>query len=211
MRRILLTGIDTEVGKTVVSAILLRALHGEYWKPIQAGELEFTDTDKVRQWTRDLYVYHDEKYKLNMPMSPHAAADIDQVQINSEDLLNFPENDKTMIIEGAGGIMVPINHKKEYIVSLLAPKVDAIVLVTKNYLGSINHTLLSIEALRKYNKPVHIIVNGKEHPTNQEAINEFLNGNESILAHIPEVEFVNADWVDQIAQRLDVSKLESEC
>lgn len=209
MNKILLTGIDTEVGKTVVSAILVRALHGEYWKPIQAGELEFTDTDKVRQWTRDLYIYHEEAFRLNSPMSPHAAADIDQVQIKGKDILTFPEHDKTLIVEGAGGIMVPVNHSNEYIVPLLAPETDAIVLVTKNYLGSINHTLLSIAALRQYKKPIYIIFNGKEHITNQEAIEEYLNENESIIAHIPEVEFVNADWIDQVAQRIEVSKLEA--
>lgn len=210
MRKILVTGIGTEIGKTVVSTILLRALHGEYWKPVQAGELEFTDTDKVRQWTRDLYIYHEEIFKLKSPMSPHIAAEIDGIAIKSTDF-KFPTHEKQLIIEGAGGIMVPINFDKDYLVPSLAPNIDCIVLVSANYLGSINHTLLSINELRKLEKPIFIIFNGKEVPSTEMAIQSHLNENERIIGHVPEAEeVVNADFIDAVAQQMDVSMFEEK-
>ena len=146
--RLFVTGIGTEVGKTIISAILVEALQADYWKPVQAGDLDYSDTMKVHELISNAKsVIHSETHALNHPMSPHAAAERDGVEIELEDF-KVPETNNHLVIEGAGGLMVPLN-RKDCVIDLIA-KVDAdVVLVSRNYLGSINHTLLSIEALHK--------------------------------------------------------------
>ena len=144
--RLFVTGIDTEVGKTVVSAILTEALQADYWKPVQAGDLDYSDTHKVRDMvSNSKTVFHDESFALNHPMSPHAAAERDGVEIRLGEF-KIPETENHMIIEGAGGLMVPLNSK-DCIIDLIEYLGVEVVLVSRNYLGSINHTLLSVEAL----------------------------------------------------------------
>ena len=141
-----ITGIGTEVGKTLVSAIVTEALKADYWKPIQAGDLDNSDSHKVEKMVanRDS-VFHKNSYALNTPMSPHAAAEIDGIKIELKNIKR-PEIDKDLVIEGAGGLMVPLNNR-EMIVDLIS-KDDRVILVSRHYLGSINHTLLSVEALK---------------------------------------------------------------
>ncbi len=144
--RLFVTGIGTEVGKTVVSAILTEALQADYWKPVQAGDLDYSDTHKVKDMvSNSKSVFHDESFALNHPMSPHAAAERDGVEIRLEEF-KIPETENHMIIEGAGGLMVPLNSK-DCIIDLIEDLGVEVVLVSRNYLGSINHTLLSVEAL----------------------------------------------------------------
>lgn len=167
--QIFITGIGTEVGKTITSAIVTEALKADYWKPIQAGDLENSDTHKVKDLVANSdTVFHPNAFALNTPMSPHAAAEIDGVEIKAKKIKR-PETDKHLVIEGAGGILVPISST-ETIADLIRPE-DAVVLVSRHYLGSINHTLLSVEALKARN--LHcagIIFNGKEHPTTESII-----------------------------------------
>ena len=145
--KLFVTGIGTEVGKTIISAILTEALEADYWKPLQAGDLDYTDTDKVRDLiSNSKSVLHSETHALNYPMSPHAAAERDGVEINLEDFTE-PETSNHLVIEGAGGLLVPIN-KRNCIVDVIENLEAEVVLVSRNYLGSINHTLLSIEALK---------------------------------------------------------------
>ncbi|MES2592959.1 MAG: dethiobiotin synthase [Bacteroidota bacterium] len=170
--RFFITGIGTDVGKTFASAILVEALHADYWKPIQAGELNNTDTMKVRSLTSNSdSVFHPETYCLSSPMSPHAAAKADGIEIDIEKII-APLTSNTLIIEGAGGLMVPIN--KQYLVIDLIKKLNAeVILVSKNYLGSINHTLLSIEALTNRGIPIAgIIFNGESSKASEEYILE---------------------------------------
>lgn len=164
MKGYFITGIDTEIGKTIVSAVLTQYLKADYWKPIQSGDLHHTDTDKVKNWVKNPdTVFHPESYRLNSPMSPHASAAVDGVEIK---LANFklPESQNTLIIEGAGGLLVPLNDT-ETVIDLIAKIGFPVILVSKHRLGNINHTLLSIEALKSRNIPIHgILFNGEEIP-----------------------------------------------
>jgi len=145
--KFVITGIGTDVGKTVVSAIIAEALRASYWKPIQAGDLDNSDSIKIEQYTKDVRVLA-EAFKLSQPMSPHAAAKIDGVEIHLNDL-KVPEVEGNLIIEGAGGLMVPINSNGlTYVDVFESWKLPAIV-VSRHYLGSINHTLMTIEILKE--------------------------------------------------------------
>lgn len=164
MKRIFITGIDTNIGKTVVSAILTEALEADYWKPIQAGNLDDTDTDLVRKLiSNKSSVLHDEAYRLTQPLSPHAAAAADGVKIDMDFIRSsMPSTgEKDLIIEGAGGVMSPVNDS--FVVMDLIKNLDAdAVIVSKHYLGSINHTLLTIDAMRRKGlRIVGVFFNGK--------------------------------------------------
>lgn len=161
MKRFFITGIGTNVGKTIASAILVEALNADYWKPIQAGDLDNTDTMKLASLISNTKSkFHPETFRLTKAMSPHAAAGADGIKINIKKMV-LPETSNTLIIEGAGGLMVPLNEK--YLVIDLIKKFKAeVIIVSKNYLGSINHTLLTVEALKNRNIPIAgIIFNGK--------------------------------------------------
>ncbi|MCB0380667.1 MAG: dethiobiotin synthase [Flavobacteriales bacterium] len=162
MKKYFITGIGTNIGKTVVSAILTEALEADYWKPIQSGDLDTSDSLKVQNLiSNQKTIIHPEAYRLNQPMSPHAAAKLDKVTIDLNNII-LPKTQNNLIIEGAGGLMVPLNDK-DLIIDLIA-KLDAeVILVSQNYLGSINHTLLSIESLKARKLKVKgIIFNGEE-------------------------------------------------
>ena len=162
MRKIFVTGIGTDVGKTVVSAILTEALEADYWKPVQAGDLDNSDSIKVERLISNTNtVIHPEGLQLTQPMSPHAAAAIDNVSINLKDF-SIPETQNDIIIEGAGGLMVPLNDK-DLIIDMIVELNVEVVLVSQNYLGSINHTILSLEVLKSKGLNVlGIIFNGEE-------------------------------------------------
>ena len=163
------TGISTEVGKTVISAVITQALEADYWKPVQAGDLHRTDSDKVADWlSNERSVVHPTTYRLNTPMSPHAAADIDGVRINLDDL-ERPDTKNHLVIEGAGGLLVPLNEN-DTIADLIRPG-DRVILVSRHYLGSINHTLLSVDAIKARGLDLFgIIFVGEEHPTTESII-----------------------------------------
>ncbi|MES2395447.1 MAG: dethiobiotin synthase [Bacteroidota bacterium] len=170
MKRFFVTGIGTDVGKTIASAILVESLHADYWKPIQAGDLDNTDTMKVRSLISNTRSkFHPETYQLTKQMSPHAAAEADEIKINI-DTLALPITSNSLIIEGAGGLMVPLND--EFLVIDLIQKLKVeVILVSSNYLGSINHTLLTVEALKNRNIPIAgIIFNGRSTRTSEEYI-----------------------------------------
>lgn len=164
-----ITGIGTEVGKTIASAIVTEALEADYWKPIQAGDLENSDTHKVKRLiTNKKSVFHENAFELNTPMSPHAAAEIDGVKVSAKKI-KLPKTKSSLVIEGAGGLLVPINDK-ETIADLIKPDHEVII-VSKHYLGSINHTLLTVEALKSRNLTcAGIIFSGEENPSSEEII-----------------------------------------
>lgn len=153
MKRIFVTGIGTGVGKTLVSAIITEYLQADYWKPIQSGDLDNTDTMTVRRLiSNSESVLHEERFRLTQPLSPHASAEIDGIEMKLEDF-TAPESAKQyFVIEGAGGLMVPIN-----ITTLIADLIKfldaSVILVSKNYLGSINHTLLTILRIAEKRNP----------------------------------------------------------
>lgn len=185
-----ITGIGTEIGKTITSAVLTEALQADYWKPVQAGDLDNSDTMKVRRLvSNNQSKFHPERYRLNHPMSPHAAADLDNVKIELTDF-QIPKTDNTLLIEGAGGLFVPLNHE-DCIIDLIKRLEIPVILVSQNYLGSINHTLLSINALKNIGIPIHgIVFNGKKNEATEAVIEKM--GMVNILGRINELEEVTA-------------------
>lgn len=161
MKAVVVAGIGTGVGKTIISAVLTQALGADYWKPVQAGNLDFTDTDTVRLLTNNgNSVFHPEAYKFKEAAAPCAAADKEGVQIEFSQL-TLPQTSNILVIELAGGLMVPLS-KTQLNIDLLIEWKLPVLLVSQNYLGSINHTLLSVELLRSCE--IHlagIIFNGK--------------------------------------------------
>ena len=145
MNSYFITGIGTDVGKTVAAAIVTKALAADYWKPIQSGLAE-TDRGTLRELLPDHQgAFHPESYRLKTPMSPHKAAEIDGVEVALE-RIRRPETRNNLVIEGAGGLLVPINDHNT--IADLIQETDKIILVSAGYLGSINHTLLSLEYLK---------------------------------------------------------------
>lgn len=153
-----ITAIDTDSGKTFVSAILCEALQADYWKPIQAGIPR--DADTVQNLlTNTAIKIHPETFLLNTPASPHAAAKLDGIEIHVNDI-KLPQTKNNLIIEGAGGCLVPLNDN-EFIIDLIKYLKAKVIVVADLYLGSINHTLLTIEALKKREINIEgIIFNG---------------------------------------------------
>ncbi|MBU2062510.1 MAG: dethiobiotin synthase [Bacteroidetes bacterium] len=144
--KIFVTGIGTDVGKTIASSIITESLQADYWKPIQAGDLDNSDSHKIERYiSNDKTVIHPNSYKLNTPASPHLAAEIDGITISIEKI-SAPETENHLVIEGAGGLFVPLNNQ-DTIVDLIQSDFKVVV-VSRHYLGSINHTLLTIEALQ---------------------------------------------------------------
>ncbi|MGK0378474.1 MAG: dethiobiotin synthetase [Patiriisocius sp.] len=194
-----ITGISTEVGKTVVSAIVTQALQADYWKPVQAGELENSDTHKVKRLvSNDNTVFHNSAFDLMTPMSPHAAAEIDSIKISAKKIKR-PVTNNILIIEGAGGLLVPLNQT-DTIADLMEPT-DKIIVVSRHYLGSINHTLLTLEALKARNLHCHgIIFSGNEHPTTEAIIKKM--GGVPILGRIEEEPYFDQNVVKEYAEIL---------
>ncbi len=181
------TGIGTDVGKTIVSSILVNQLKADYWKPIQAGDLHQTDSMKIKKWCQNVYI-HPERYKLVQPMSPHAAAERDNILIELEDF-SLPQSDSHLIVEGAGGLLVPLNDN-HMVIDLIAYLGIEVVLVSKHYLGSINHTLLSLEALQNRQIPIAgIIFNGDENKDTESIITSTYDI--KVIGRIPQIENIN--------------------
>ena len=188
-RTIFITGIGTGIGKTIISAALVEKLKADYWKPVQSGDLDNSDTLKVKSLiTNNISVFHPEAYKLTQPFSPHKSAAIDGVSIDKNKII-LPETDNTLIIEGAGGLMVPLKDNF-LMIDLIKQLNTGVILVSQNYLGSINHTLLSIEALKNRDIPIKgIIFNGLKDIYSEEFILDY-SGVE-LLGHVPEYPVIN--------------------
>ena len=192
-----ITGISTEVGKTIASAIVTQALQADYWKPVQAGELHHSDSHTVQQLVSNPNTkFHASTFNLETPMSPHAAAKIDGVSLSVQQIKR-PTTKNNLVIEGAGGLLVPLNDTQS-IADLILPS-DKVIVVSRHYLGSINHTLLTIEALKARAIPIFgILFNGEKHPTT-EAIIAKMSG-VSILGRIDQEPYFDQNVVKQYAQ-----------
>jgi len=204
MNKIAITGIDTEVGKTIVSAIVVEALKADYWKLIQAGELNQLDSEIVKSLiSNSKSKFHKEQYLLTEPMSPHAAANIDKIDIYIDKFELPKTNNDNLIIEGAGGLMVPINENGDMIIDLIDKFADEVILVTKNYLGSINHTLMSLELLKHRKINIKgLIFNGIPNPESERII-EKLSG-VKILGKIPLTNNLTKVFIKEQALNLDL-------
>lgn len=151
MQPIFITGIGTDVGKTVVSAIVAEALQADYWKPVQAGFTEGTDSEWVRSMLSEKAVVHPEVYKLKLPASPHIAAREEGITIELQKIYDQqPTVNGQLVIEGAGGLLVPLNDK-EFVIDLIKKLNASVILVSRNYLGSINHSLLTAQVCKANN------------------------------------------------------------
>jgi len=159
--KIFVTGISTDVGKTIASAIITEALEADYWKPVQAGDLNDSDSHKIQKYISNKKSFlHPNSYALQTPASPHLAAKIDNITIDLKNIIE-PKTKNNLVIEGAGGIFVPLNDM-DCVIDLIQQDYKVIV-VSRHYLGSINHTLLTLEALK--NRGINcagIIFNGNE-------------------------------------------------
>ena len=172
-KKIFITGISTEVGKTVISAIITEALQADYWKPIQAGELENSDTQKVKKLISNTKSkFYPSSYALQTPVSPHYAAEIDGITIDINKI-KTPKTNNNLVIEGAGGLLVPLNDKHT-ILDIIKPEYKVIV-VSCNYLGSINHTLLTLSLLKDKGFDVSIIFFGEENKSSENIIRKMTN------------------------------------
>ncbi|MBX2946689.1 MAG: dethiobiotin synthase [Cyclobacteriaceae bacterium] len=173
MKTIFITGNGTDIGKTIISAIVTEHLEADYWKPIQSGELDNTDTMKVKCLvSNNKTIFHTERFKLIQPLSPHASAEIDGVKIQLEDF-KLPITNNNLVIEGAGGLMVPLNNKT-LIADLITHFASSVILVSRNYLGSINHTLLTVQELHRRNIPIiGIVFNGEHTPQTENFILQY--------------------------------------
>ena len=192
-----ITGISTEVGKTVVAAILTEALEADYWKPIQAGELEDSDTHKVERFiSNKKTVFHKNSYALETPMSPHAAAEIDGITIDLTKI-SAPKTKNNLVIEGAGGLLVPLNNTAT-ILDLIQPNYKVIV-VSRHYLGSINHTLLTVNLLQAKGFEVAIIFSGDEHKTTESIIKKMTNA--TIIGRIDEEPYFDKNVIKKYAYK----------
>lgn len=167
--KLFITGIGTDVGKTIASAIITQSLEADYWKPVQAGDLDNSDSHKIQRYiSNNKTVIHENSYKLNTPASPHLAAKIDGITIDLKKIIE-PKTSSHLVIEGAGGILVPLNAN-DSIIDLIQSDYK-VILVSRHYLGSINHTLLTFEALKNRNIAVAgIVFSGDENKATEEII-----------------------------------------
>ena len=166
--KLFITGISTDVGKTIASAIIVEALQADYWKPIQAGDLENSDTHKVQSLISNTQSqFYPNSYALQTPASPHLAAAKDGITIDLNQIQE-PATTNHLVIEGAGGILVPLNDT-ESVVDIIQPDYKVIV-VSRHYLGSINHTLLTVEALQNRKIQVAGIIFSGDENTSTESI-----------------------------------------
>jgi dethiobiotin synthetase len=198
---VFVTGIGTDIGKTIVSSILVEAFQADYWKPVQAGNLENSDSVLVNSLIKNQRTkIHKESYQLETPASPHEAAAIDNTEIQIQNLI-LPETQNTLIIEGAGGLMVPLNNQTLFI-DFIEKTYIPVILISCNYLGSINHTLMTATVLQSRNIPVMgIVFNGHPNLASEEAILRF-SGLQR-LASIPHLEIINKDTISLLSATLD--------
>ena len=167
--KLFITGIGTDVGKTIASAIITEALEADYWKPVQAGDLQNSDSHKVKSFlSNEKTVIHPNSYALNTPASPHLAAELDGIVIDLKQIIE-PKTENHLVVEGAGGVFVPLNDT-DCVIDLIQNEYKVIV-VSRHYLGSINHTLLTIEALQNRKIAVAgIVFSGDENKATEKII-----------------------------------------
>lgn len=192
-RKYFVTGIGTGIGKTIASAILTEHLNADYWKPIQSGDLDQSDSLKTESLILNIHTkIHPESYRLTQPFSPHASARLDGIEINLEQI-KLPQTDRPLIIEGAGGLMVPLNDR-QVLLDLIKRLDLPVIVISQNYLGSINHTLLTIDVLKQHQVKIEgILFNG---PANEESECFILNyTNVRCLGKIPQFGQVNKETI----------------
>lgn len=201
--KLFITGIGTEIGKTVCSAILVEHFKTDYWKPVQSGDLHYTDSNKIEKWTDNTYC-HPETYRLQLAASPHQSAKAENIQINLDDF-QLPDTENSLIVEGAGGLMVPLSDDV-FMIDLIEQLKLPTALVVRNYLGCINHTLLSIMALEQRNiKLEYLILNGEFPEDTERVICNYIK-KETKIIRISEID-PDKKNITTTAKQLKITKL----
>ena len=209
LQPIFITGIGTGVGKTVISAIITEALKANYWKPIQAGFDDGTDALEVKQLVSNTdSLFFDEVYKLKLPASPHIAAREENIKIEMNKIVSSFQNmsnnnpNNNLIIEGAGGLLVLINDN-EFIIDIIKNLNAKVILVSRNYLGSINHSLLTAQICKQQNIDVLGWVFNDQFMQYEDEIVYWSGYNK--IASVPLATTLTANWVSQQAKILEGS------
>ena len=200
--KFIICGTDTDIGKTLISSFFVRGLNSFYWKPIQSGTESQTDSQTVEtlsQVSKDKIVK--EAYVFTKPLSPHWASEIDQKNINF-DMLKIPKVKGSLIVETAGGLMVPITRNFLQIDQIKEWDLP-VILVCKSSLGTLNHTLLSIEALKRRNIEIlGLVVNGEKHLDNPKTLVEF--SGIPLITEFPYIKKIDSNNFDILWKELDI-------
>ncbi len=202
--KFIVCGTDTDVGKTLICSFLVRGLNAYYWKPIQSGIANETDSDSVHRISKiNKNKIIKEAYIFTEPVSPHWAAEIDKELIRKE-ALKLPSVNDSLIIETAGGLMVPLTRDFLQIDQIKVWDLP-VILVCRSSLGTLNHTLLSIEALKKRKiKILGLIVNGHKHLDNAKTLKEFTKL--PIIAEFPFLKNIEENYLDRIWQEQNIQQ-----
>lgn len=197
-----ITGIGTGIGKTVVSAILTEKLQADYWKPIQSGDLDISDSLLVNNLiSNNQSVIHPEKYRLSQALSPHLSARLDGIEIDLATIKPLVTS-RTIVIEGAGGLMVPLNDK-ELILDLIKLLNPAVIVVSQNYLGSINHTLLTLEVLKANHIAVAgLVFNGVANAESENYIERY--SGVKIIGRVPSMNVIDKETIKKAGQYISL-------
>lgn len=194
MKGVFVTGTDTDIGKTLVAAWLTHAWKADYWKPVQTGSVDGTDADTVAKLAPGA-VIHPSTYVFAAPLSPHEAARREKARIELSALVP-PKTDNALVVEGAGGVMVPLNETA-LMIDLMERLRLPVVIVARSALGTINHTLMTLEMLRRRHIPIlGVVMNGQRNPGNRQAIEHF--GGVPVLAEVQPLFAVTASVVDSL-------------
>ena len=200
--KFIICGTDTDIGKTLISSFFVKGLNSFYWKPIQSGIESQTDSqtvEKLAQVSKEKIIK--EAYVFTKPLSPHWAAEIDQKAINF-DKLRLPKVQGSLIIETAGGLMVPITRNFLQIDQIKQWNLP-VILVCKSSLGTLNHTLLSIEALKQRNIEIlGLVVNGEKHLDNPKTLVDF--SGIPLIAEFPYIKKMDSNNLDILWKELDI-------
>ena len=199
---IFITGIGTDVGKTVVSAILCDWLQANYWKPIQSGDPEGGDSKTLKNLvSHSSFEIFKEAYTFDAPLSPHAAAKLEGNKIKVDSIIP-PESKNPIILEGAGGLLVPLNYRNETICDLIIHLKAQVIVVVKEYLGNINHTLLTISHLEKHNiKIAGLVFVGEELPHTWDLIEKTTGL--TLLFRVPIFNELNKNTIVNFVKEID--------
>ena len=197
-KQLFVTGIGTDIGKTYCSAMLVKALKSDYWKPVQAGDLHDLESDKVASWSGTNGFIHPSRYLLNTAASPHLAAEIDKVNISLNDF-ELPRSENHLIVEGAGGILVPLNNH-DTILDLIIKLNIPVVVVVRHYLGSINHSMMTLELLKlKGVKIDAVIFNGPKNESSEAFILDNID-NDICILRMPDIDWADTKNTEEIAK-----------
>lgn len=197
-----ITGIGTGIGKTITSAVITEKLKADYWKPIQSGDLDQSDSLSIQNLISNPKTkIHPELYRLNQPLSPHLSAKLDGIEI-SLNKFELPQTNNNLIVEGAGGLMVPLNNQA-LILDLIKHLNIPVIVVSQNYLGSINHTLLTINTLKQHQINIKgIIFNGDANSESEDYILKY--SSVEYLGSIPTFKQLNKENIVKAGKNLNL-------